>query len=198
MTNTAERQPLRDTSETPGLPMSVLRQITTYAAVLGMLAAMSPITGPASAAEPDPNHRNHKGQGNKPAAATQQRGGGSTPAPRPAPAPPQVRINPAPVARAPSPQQVYRPAPTPPPRYEARGRDYNDGRRRDRNRYIGAGVAAVIIGSTLGYRYYRGPSRDSIYDRCDNNFPDFEYDTGTFINEDGDRELCPYLRPYVD
>jgi hypothetical protein len=178
--------------------MTVLRKLTTYAAIVGLLASFVP----ASAAEPnDPQHKRGNPPAGKAPPAAQQRGGGAPPSqPRPQPQP-QVRINPAPVARAPSPQQVYRPAPSQPPRYEARGRDnrdYNDGRRRDRNRYIGAGVAAVIIGSSLGYRYYRGPSRDSIYDRCDNNFPDFEYDTGTFINEDGDRELCPYLRPYVD
>ncbi len=71
-------------------------------------------------------------------------------------------------------------------------------RRRDYRPGIAAGVAAVIIGSTLGYRYYRGPDRESLYDRCDRNFPDFDYDTGTFINDDGDRQLCPYLAPYVD
>lgn len=91
------------------------------------------------------------------------------------------------------------PAP-PPPRYEARRNDgdrrYNRDRRYDRG--IAIGVGAAIIGATLGYRYYRGPNRESVYDRCDRNFPEFDYDTGTFTNDDGDRELCPYLRPYID
>ncbi len=74
------------------------------------------------------------------------------------------------------------------------GRDYRDGDRGDRVRRgvaVGAGIA--IIGGVLGYNAYRGPSRDRVYDRCDRNFPDFDYDTGTFVNEDGDREICPYL-----
>jgi hypothetical protein len=112
------------------------------------------------------------------------------------PAPPQVIVRPNPpppaVARG-FPQPGYAPPP-PRPRYEAdrRDRDYRY------NRGVAIGVGAAIIGATLGYRYYRGPNRESVYDRCDRNFPEFDYDTGTFTNEDGDRELCPYLRAYVD
>jgi hypothetical protein len=119
---------------------------------------------------------------------------------------------PAPQAARPQQQQVFRPAPPPPvargyqqpsyapppqqrPRYEAERRD---GGRRYNNRGVAIGVGAAIIGATLGYRYYRGPNRDNVYDRCDRNFPEFDYDTGTFTNEDGDRELCPYLRAYID
>ena len=111
------------------------------------------------------------------------------------PPPPAARTSPPParVVIQPRPQPYARPAP-PQQRYEARR---NDGDRRY-NRGVAIGVGAAIIGATLGYRYYRGPSRDSIYDRCDRNFPEFDYDTGTFTNEDGDRELCPYLRPYID
>jgi hypothetical protein len=114
--------------------------------------------------------------------------------------PPQVaRTAPPPVARH-LPQPSYSPPP-PRPRYEVERR-HDGGRRHDGdrryNRGIAIGVGAAIIGATLGYRYYRGPNRDNVYDRCDRNFPEFDYDTGTFTNEDGDRELCPYLRAYVD
>jgi hypothetical protein len=102
--------------------------------------------------------------------------------------------------------QVYRQAPQPGyapppqrPRYEADRRAYDGDRgRRYNNRGVAIGVGAAIIGATLGYRYYRGPNRDNVYDRCDRNFPEFDYDTGTYTNEDGDREICPYLRPYID
>jgi hypothetical protein len=178
--------------------MTLLRQITTYATIVGMLAAFAPLSGPASAAEPEHQHKNHKAQQGKapPAPAPQQRAYTPPPQPRPTSAPVHAQRQPSrdPVAS-------YRPAPTPQPRYEARGRHHDGDRGRRGGGYnagVAAGVAAIIIGSTLGYRYYRGPSRDSVYDRCDRNFPDFEYDTGTFVNDDGDRELCPYLRAYVD
>ena len=75
-------------------------------------------------------------------------------------------------------------------RYDDRGRDaphYGQRRR------LALGTGVVILGGVLGYELYRGRDRDSVFDRCDRNFPDFDYDTGSFINEDGDREICPYL-----
>jgi hypothetical protein len=142
----------------------------------------------------------HKGR----QAAPAQRGG---PPPAARPAAPTNRnglFTPAPAqaARPPLQPQVYRQAPQPSyvpppqrPRYEA---DRHEGGRRYHNRGVAIGVGAAIIGATLGYRYYRGPNRESIYDRCDRNFPEFDYDNGTFTNEDGDREICPYLRPFID
>jgi hypothetical protein len=148
----------------------------------------------------------------RPGTAAQR--GGPPPAARQAPSGAVVGRSPAapaPQAARPQQQQVFRPAPPPPaargyqqpsyapppqrPRYEAERRD---GGRRYNNRGIAIGVGAAIIGATLGYRYYRGPNRDNVYDRCDRNFSEFDYDTGTFTNEDGDRELCPYLRAYID
>jgi hypothetical protein len=158
----------------------------------------------AETAEPE-----HKGR----QAAPAQRGG---PPPIARPAAPTNSIGrftpaPAQAARPPQQQQVFRPAPQPQvyrqapqpsyapppqrPRYEA---DRREGGRRYNNRGVAIGVGAAIIGATLGYRYYRGPNRENVYDRCDRNFPEFDYDNGTFTNEDGDRELCPYLRPYID
>ena len=77
-------------------------------------------------------------------------------------------------------------------------RRYDGGRWRDASRYgrhrnwaLGAGI--VVIGGIIGYEMYRGRDREDVFDRCDRNFPDFDYDTGSFVNEDGDREVCPYL-----
>lgn len=83
-------------------------------------------------------------------------------------------------------------------RYDGDRRYGGGERRRDGDRYgrqrrfaLGAGV--VIIGGILGYELYRGRDRDDVFERCDRSFPEFDYDTGSFVNEDGDRELCPYL-----
>lgn len=77
-------------------------------------------------------------------------------------------------------------------------RGYGSDRGRDDDRYarrrnFGLGAGVVIIGGLLGYELYRGDDRDRIFERCDRNFPDFDYDSGSFVNEDGDREICPYL-----
>jgi hypothetical protein len=173
---------------------------------VGILAAQA-LTFTAVAEPSEPEHKI------RPGSAPVQRGG-PPPIARPAqpgnnvigrvgPPPPIARPAPSVIYRpAPQPPAVYRPAPQPTyapppprPRYEA---DRRDGGRRYNNRGVAIGVGAAIIGATLGYRYYRGPNRDNVYDRCDRNFPEFDYDTGTFTNEDGDRELCPYLRAYVD
>ena len=125
------------------------------------------------------------------------------PVARPAP-PPQARPAPPsqPVVRAPQqPQRTYPTARAPqePDRrsfgqnrgeYRRERGDYDRGRGYS-GRAIGAG--AVIIGSIIAYSAYRGSNRDYVYARCDRNFPDFDYETGTFINEDGNRETCPYL-----
>jgi hypothetical protein len=166
-----------------------------------LLAAQTLAFGTFAVAETqEPEHKTRPG-------ASAPRG---TPPPIARPAAPTNgigRFTPAPaqVARPPQPQ-VYRQAPQPGyapppqrPRYEADRRAYDGDRgRRYNNRGVAIGVGAAIIGATLGYRYYRGPNRDNVYDRCDRNFPEFDYDTGTYTNEDGDREICPYLRPYID
>jgi hypothetical protein len=171
-----------------------------------LLAAQSLTLG--AMAEPsEPEHKYRPGaspqQRSAPPAARQAPPTNSIGRLYPAPAPQATRqAPPAQVYRQAPPAQVYRQAPQPSyspppqrPRYEAERRD---GGRRYNNRGVAIGVGAAIIGATLGYRYYRGPNRDNVYDRCDRNFSEFDYDTGTFTNEDGDRELCPYLRAYVD
>lgn len=116
---------------------------------------------------------------------------------------------PAPVARplvVPQPQYRVQTPPQPqfrpqvravPESYPRREFERRGDRDRGRGRGYAVGGAAVIIGSILAFSAFRGPDRESVYARCDRRFPDFDYDTGTFINEDGDRVLCPYLRPYL-
>ena len=126
--------------------------------------------------------------------------------PQPHSGPPPVGT-PPPVARAPQPD---RPRFEPErrggdrrefggdrPRYGDRGREYDRGRYDrddDRRGRIAAAIGAgAIIGSIIAYSAYSGPNREEVYDRCDRDFFDFDYDTGTFENRDGDRETCPYL-----
>jgi hypothetical protein len=184
----------------------IVSRVTSAVVVAGLVAGQ--LVSAASAAEPqpgDPNYRGHRG-GGQPRQATPTPQARPTPPPQAArPAPPPQAARPAPpptvfTRSAPPPVARSGPPPVfsaPPPRvqYEAPRRHDRD-RRYDRG--IAIGVGAAIIGATLGYRYYRGPNRESVYDRCDRNFPEFDYDTGTFTNEDGDREICPYLRPYID
>ncbi len=193
-----------------GATMTSICGIVSRAASVVVAASLvaSQLISAASAAEPkpgDPNYRGHRGGG-------QPRQAAPTPQARPTPPPQAARPAPPPQAARPAPPPAVFARPAPPPvmrsgpppvfsapppraRYEA---DRRHGRDRRYDRGIAIGVGAAIIGATLGYRYYRGPNRESVYDRCDRNFSEFDYDTGTFTNEDGDRELCPYLRPYID
>jgi BA14K-like protein len=45
----------------------------------------------------------------------------------------------------------------------------------------------VIVGS----RFSRASRSD--LQRCADRFDSFDWDTGTIENEDGEREICPYL-----
>jgi len=171
--------------------MPKARRLMSLLAFTGFALGMVVPLAATQAADPGEPGQHKSGQPPAKQAPAQVR-----PAPQPqartAPQPPRS----APTVRAPVYAPPGGPRYTPPPNGEPRR--YETRRDEGRSYRRGAGVAAVIIGSTLAYRYFRGPNRDSLYDRCDRNFPDFDYDTGTFINEDGDRELCPYLAPYVD
>ena len=68
-----------------------------------------------------------------------------------------------------------------------------DGDRYGRQRRFALGAGVVIIGGILGYELYRGRDREDVFERCDRTFPDFDYNSGSFVNEDGEREVCPYL-----
>ncbi len=175
----------------------IAAQLTSIVMAAGLAAGQ--LISVANAAGPDDQRQ--KGQRNG-----QPRQAAPTPQPqaRPTPPPQAARPSPPPVFSRSAPPVVSGPSPgfrVAPPRQQVFSgpppRPHHD-RNRRYDRGIAIGVGAAIIGATLGYRYYRGPNRDSVYERCDRNFPEFDYDSGTFTNEDGDRELCPYLSRYLD
>lgn len=152
-----------------------------------------------------PYGQKSQGGGARPAQPTQQ--------PRQVPAQPAPQARPTAPVRQPtvlSPQRaapIVRAPQAEPPRDRARvqfggrpaePRRYDGDGRRDAERYgqrrrFGLGAGVVIIGGLLGYELYRGSDRDDVFRRCDRNFADFDYESGSFVNEDGDREVCPYL-----
>jgi hypothetical protein len=58
---------------------------------------------------------------------------------------------------------------------------------------IALGVGALIVGSAIASSSGHAASRSSDYERCAARYDSFDWDTGTFENEDGDRVVCPYL-----
>ncbi len=69
------------------------------------------------------------------------------------------------------------------------------GHRRHHGGWGPAGIIGAIIAGTLiaaAVREHR--ARPSDMERCDADFPDFDPETGTYINRHGDERVCPYLR----
>lgn len=169
--------------------MSIKRKFAVSALAAGMLASnLVMFAGAASAQQPDPKHRRHGAQA-------------ARPAPQVRPAAPQARPN---VPNAPrvsrQPQshpQWVRPAPrhiAPPPVRHAAPAPHREGGGGHRRGYgwrpwgYGAAAAgAIIVGSALVR------SRPSDAEACANDFDSFDWDSGTIVNEDGDRQTCPYL-----
>jgi hypothetical protein len=65
-------------------------------------------------------------------------------------------------------------------------------------RHHGAGAAgiigAIIAGTLIAAAIREGRARSDDIERCDEDFPDFDPRTGTYINRHGDERVCPYLR----
>jgi hypothetical protein len=53
---------------------------------------------------------------------------------------------------------------------------------------------AIIAGTLIAAAIREGRAGDDDLDRCAEDFPDFDYETGTYINRYGDERICPYLR----
>ena len=77
-----------------------------------------------------------------------------------------------------------------------RGRHY--GRHHHRRHGHGNGAAAlfgaIIAGTLIAAAVREGRAGDDDLRRCDEDFRDFDYETGTYINRYGDERVCPYLR----
>lgn len=72
------------------------------------------------------------------------------------------------------------------------------GRRHHRRHGNGNGAAAlfgaIIAGTLIAAAVREGRADEHDLRRCDEDFPDFDYETGTYINRYGDERICPYLR----
>jgi hypothetical protein len=72
------------------------------------------------------------------------------------------------------------------------------GRHHHRHRHGGSGAAgvigAIIAGTLIAAAIREGRAHEDDLERCDADFPDFDYETGTYINRYGEERICPYLR----
>ena len=103
---------------------------------------------------------------------------------------------------APAPQAQRAPARPAPQQQARRSGGGNTGRN------VAIGVGAAVIGGVLLSEAARAERRrrgvvvvEEEYDdmddrrqRCADRYRSFDWDDGTYVNRDGDRVLCPYLR----
>jgi BA14K-like protein len=121
---------------------------------------------------------------------------------RPAPAPAAQPQRPSrPVVQAPAPQQRVAPS-RPAPQQQARRSGGGNG-----GRNLAIGIGAAVLGGVILSEAARADRRnrpvfveesyeddDDRRQRCADRFRSFDWDDGTFINRDGDRVMCPFLR----
>ena len=55
-------------------------------------------------------------------------------------------------------------------------------------------IGAIIAGTLIAAAIREGRAHEEDLERCDEDFPDFDYETGTYINRYGEERICPYLR----
>ncbi len=173
----------------------MITRLATHRVVAAGMAALSFLTFQL-AAQTSAIAQNFEGRGHKPGARGPQQPHVRL-APRvvaPRIAVPHVQRHSQPnfvpqVARRPHPPTVnsYRyaaPAHRPPPvRYDrGRGRGWGWGPG------IAIGAGALILGGAAYSERHR-----STFEQCAARFDSFDWDDGTIENEDGERELCPYL-----
>ena len=72
------------------------------------------------------------------------------------------------------------------------------GRGHHRGGHRGAGAAgiigAIIAGTIIAAAIREGRANERDIERCDEDFPDFDPRSGTYIDRYGDERVCPYLR----
>lgn len=75
-----------------------------------------------------------------------------------------------------------------------RGRHYRRHHRHGHGNGAAALFGAIIAGTLIAAAVREGRADERDLRRCDEDFPDFDYETGTYINRYGDERICPYLR----
>jgi len=93
-------------------------------------------------------------------------------------------------------------APLPKPGISAAGsvtlvgrRGYRRGRHHGHHGHGAAGIiGAIIAGTLIAAAIREGRADKADLRQCDEDFPDFDYETGTYIDRHGDERVCPYLR----
>jgi hypothetical protein len=55
-------------------------------------------------------------------------------------------------------------------------------------------IGAIIAGTLIAAAIREGRARHDDIERCAEDFPDFDPETGTYINRHGEERVCPYLR----
>jgi hypothetical protein len=76
-------------------------------------------------------------------------------------------------------------------------RRYHRHRGRGYGRGVAVGVGAAIVGGILLSEAARAESRRTrrdAWDRCADTFRSFDPESGTYVNSNGQRRVCPYLR----
>lgn len=75
-----------------------------------------------------------------------------------------------------------------------RHRRHRHRRHRHRGRDAAGLIGAIIAGTLIAAAIQEGRADRRDMERCDEDFPDFDWETGTYINRYGDERVCPYLR----
>jgi len=73
------------------------------------------------------------------------------------------------------------------------GRRGRHRRHRSRGRDAAGIIGAIIAGTLIAAAVREGRADAGDLERCDEDFPDFDYESGTYINRYGEEEVCPYL-----
>jgi hypothetical protein len=55
-------------------------------------------------------------------------------------------------------------------------------------------IGAIIAGTLIAAAISQHRARPSDMEACDRDFPDFDPETGTYIDRRGHERVCPYLR----
>jgi hypothetical protein len=76
---------------------------------------------------------------------------------------------------------------------DRRGRGHRGHRRHGGSGAAGI-IGAIIAGTLIAAAIREGRADDDDIRRCAEDFPDFDPESGTYINRYGDERVCPYLR----